>query len=192
MRAKYRYKRLIENFWAPVTVSWGLENRIASVRVIGPPVFGSLKVFWRILRQLLQRQLVLRYAFQALICNLIIRSENFLYSANYLACCHPRPRISRNWEEACHRRASTQRIGINKSAWRTTPQNASPCDKEVYGEVKHCTRGVWRRFCRSLRWNSRTWITSIWWGHYGLGIRAIFGARVSTSRVNFSSHRYDG
>ena len=31
------YKRLVENFWAPVTLSWGFENRIASVRVIGPP-----------------------------------------------------------------------------------------------------------------------------------------------------------
>jgi glutamine synthetase len=31
------YKRLVENFWAPVTVSWGLEHRAASVRVISPP-----------------------------------------------------------------------------------------------------------------------------------------------------------
>ena len=31
------YKRLVENFWAPVTVSWGLEHRAASVRVIAPP-----------------------------------------------------------------------------------------------------------------------------------------------------------
>ncbi|KAH8180238.1 glutamine synthetase, catalytic domain-containing protein [Sarocladium implicatum] len=31
------YKRLVENFWAPVTVSWGLEHRAASVRLIGPP-----------------------------------------------------------------------------------------------------------------------------------------------------------
>lgn len=31
------YKRLVENFWAPVTVSWGLEHRAASVRVITPP-----------------------------------------------------------------------------------------------------------------------------------------------------------
>jgi glutamine synthetase len=30
------YKRLIENFWAPVTVSWGLEHRAASIRVITP------------------------------------------------------------------------------------------------------------------------------------------------------------
>jgi glutamine synthetase len=29
------YKRLVENFWAPVTVSWGFEHRVASVRVIG-------------------------------------------------------------------------------------------------------------------------------------------------------------
>ncbi|KAF2669102.1 glutamine synthetase-like protein [Microthyrium microscopicum] len=28
------YKRLVENFWAPVTVSWGLEHRAASIRVI--------------------------------------------------------------------------------------------------------------------------------------------------------------
>lgn len=28
------YKRLVENFWAPVTVSWGLEHRIASIRLI--------------------------------------------------------------------------------------------------------------------------------------------------------------
>lgn len=32
------YKRLVENFWAPVTVSWGLEHRSASIRVIAPPV----------------------------------------------------------------------------------------------------------------------------------------------------------
>ncbi|KAL0468876.1 hypothetical protein QR685DRAFT_318473 [Neurospora intermedia] len=31
------YKRLVENFWAPVTVSWGLEHRAASIRLIGPP-----------------------------------------------------------------------------------------------------------------------------------------------------------
>ena len=31
------YKRLVENFWAPVTVSWGYEHRQASVRLIGPP-----------------------------------------------------------------------------------------------------------------------------------------------------------
>ncbi|KAI2632858.1 hypothetical protein GGS21DRAFT_521633 [Xylaria nigripes] len=32
------YKRLVENFWAPVTVSWGLEHRAASVRLVTPPV----------------------------------------------------------------------------------------------------------------------------------------------------------
>ena len=32
------YKRLVENFWAPVTVSWGLEHRIASIRLISPPL----------------------------------------------------------------------------------------------------------------------------------------------------------
>lgn len=31
------YKRLVENFWAPVTVSWGFEHRAASIRIIGPP-----------------------------------------------------------------------------------------------------------------------------------------------------------
>jgi len=31
------YKRLVENFWAPVTVSWGLEHRSASIRIISPP-----------------------------------------------------------------------------------------------------------------------------------------------------------
>ncbi|ANB12340.1 hypothetical protein AWJ20_590 [Sugiyamaella lignohabitans] len=30
------YKRLVENFWAPVSVSWGLEHRIASIRLISP------------------------------------------------------------------------------------------------------------------------------------------------------------
>ncbi|CAZ80523.1 unnamed protein product [Tuber melanosporum] len=30
------YKRLVENFWAPVTVSWGLEHRAASIRLISP------------------------------------------------------------------------------------------------------------------------------------------------------------
>ncbi|KAF5528763.1 glutamine synthetase [Fusarium napiforme] len=30
------YKRLVENFWAPVTVSWGLEHRAASIRLITP------------------------------------------------------------------------------------------------------------------------------------------------------------
>lgn len=32
------YKRLVENFWAPVNISWGLEDRIASIRLITPPV----------------------------------------------------------------------------------------------------------------------------------------------------------
>ncbi|KAL7267130.1 hypothetical protein RUND412_010297 [Rhizina undulata] len=31
------YKRLVENFWAPVAVSWGLEHRSASIRLIAPP-----------------------------------------------------------------------------------------------------------------------------------------------------------
>lgn len=31
------YKRLVENFWAPVTVSWGLEHRASSIRLITPP-----------------------------------------------------------------------------------------------------------------------------------------------------------
>ena len=35
------YKRLVENFWAPVTVSWGLEHRAASIRVIAPPTCSS-------------------------------------------------------------------------------------------------------------------------------------------------------
>lgn len=32
------YKRLVENYWAPVHLSWGLEDRIASIRLITPPV----------------------------------------------------------------------------------------------------------------------------------------------------------
>ncbi|KAF2098286.1 glutamine synthetase-like protein [Rhizodiscina lignyota] len=35
------YKRLVENFWAPVTVSWGLEHRAASVRLIAPPTSST-------------------------------------------------------------------------------------------------------------------------------------------------------
>lgn len=35
------YKRLVENFWAPVTVSWGLEHRAASIRIIAPPTASS-------------------------------------------------------------------------------------------------------------------------------------------------------
>lgn len=35
------YKRLVENFWAPVTVSWGLEHRAASIRLIGPPTASA-------------------------------------------------------------------------------------------------------------------------------------------------------
>lgn len=35
------YKRLVENFWAPVTVSWGLEHRAASIRLIAPPLAPS-------------------------------------------------------------------------------------------------------------------------------------------------------
>jgi glutamine synthetase len=31
------YKRLVEEYWAPVTVSWGLENRGASIRLVVPP-----------------------------------------------------------------------------------------------------------------------------------------------------------
>ncbi|OJJ50624.1 hypothetical protein ASPZODRAFT_148100 [Penicilliopsis zonata CBS 506.65] len=32
------YKRLVENYWAPVYISWGLEDRMASIRLIAPPV----------------------------------------------------------------------------------------------------------------------------------------------------------
>lgn len=35
------YKRLVENFWAPVTVSWGLEHRAASIRLIAPPIAAA-------------------------------------------------------------------------------------------------------------------------------------------------------
>jgi len=35
------YKRLVENFWAPVTVSWGLEHRGASIRLIAPPTASA-------------------------------------------------------------------------------------------------------------------------------------------------------
>lgn len=31
------YKRFVENFWAPVWLTWGLEDRMASVRLIAPP-----------------------------------------------------------------------------------------------------------------------------------------------------------
>ncbi|GJJ72014.1 glutamine synthetase [Entomortierella parvispora] len=31
------YKRLVENYWAPVTVSWGIESRVSAIRIIGPP-----------------------------------------------------------------------------------------------------------------------------------------------------------
>ncbi|KAJ3105729.1 hypothetical protein HDU96_008456 [Phlyctochytrium bullatum] len=31
------YKRLVENFWAPITVSYGVENRNSSIRLITPP-----------------------------------------------------------------------------------------------------------------------------------------------------------
>ncbi|KAI1314818.1 hypothetical protein EDD11_001695 [Mortierella claussenii] len=34
------YKRLVENYWAPVTVSWGIESRVSAIRVIGPPQCG--------------------------------------------------------------------------------------------------------------------------------------------------------
>ena len=32
------YKRLIENYWAPVDINWGLEDRLSSIRLIAPPV----------------------------------------------------------------------------------------------------------------------------------------------------------
>ncbi|RKF55977.1 Type-1 glutamine synthetase 2 [Erysiphe neolycopersici] len=32
------YKRLDERYWAPATVSWGLEHRLASIRLITPPI----------------------------------------------------------------------------------------------------------------------------------------------------------
>ncbi|KAF9982887.1 hypothetical protein BGZ65_002398 [Modicella reniformis] len=35
------YKRLVENYWAPVTISWGIESRVSAIRVIGPPVCDS-------------------------------------------------------------------------------------------------------------------------------------------------------
>ncbi|KAF8975996.1 hypothetical protein BGZ46_008670 [Entomortierella lignicola] len=31
------YKRLVENYFAPVTISWGIESRVSAIRVIGPP-----------------------------------------------------------------------------------------------------------------------------------------------------------
>ncbi|KAM0754471.1 glutamine synthetase/guanido kinase [Meredithblackwellia eburnea MCA 4105] len=34
------YKRLVESYWAPVNVSYAYENRVASVRIISPPLAG--------------------------------------------------------------------------------------------------------------------------------------------------------
>ncbi|KAH8690267.1 putative glutamine synthetase [Talaromyces proteolyticus] len=35
------YKRLVENYWAPVDLNWGFEDRMASVRLIAPPSCGA-------------------------------------------------------------------------------------------------------------------------------------------------------
>lgn len=35
------YKRLVESYWAPVNVSYAYENRVASVRIISPPLAAS-------------------------------------------------------------------------------------------------------------------------------------------------------
>lgn len=35
------YKRLVENYWAPVVICWGYENRTTAVRVISPPTCGD-------------------------------------------------------------------------------------------------------------------------------------------------------
>lgn len=32
------YKRLVENYWAPIDVTWGLEHRLSSVRLVAPPL----------------------------------------------------------------------------------------------------------------------------------------------------------
>ncbi|KAL6243588.1 hypothetical protein RBB50_009581 [Rhinocladiella similis] len=32
------YKRLIENYWAPTTLGWGLEDRNSAIRLIAPPI----------------------------------------------------------------------------------------------------------------------------------------------------------
>ncbi|GAA5861205.1 hypothetical protein JCM8547_008518 [Rhodosporidiobolus lusitaniae] len=35
------YKRLVESYWAPTSVSYAYENRCASVRIIAPPLAGA-------------------------------------------------------------------------------------------------------------------------------------------------------
>lgn len=35
------YKRLVENYWAPVYVNWGLEDRFSSIRLITPPICSA-------------------------------------------------------------------------------------------------------------------------------------------------------
>jgi glutamine synthetase len=32
------YKRLVESYWAPVTLGWGLEDRLSSIRLVAPPI----------------------------------------------------------------------------------------------------------------------------------------------------------
>lgn len=32
------YKRLVESYWAPTSVSYAYESRLASVRIISPPM----------------------------------------------------------------------------------------------------------------------------------------------------------
>lgn len=34
----HSYKRLVESYWAPTTVSYAYESRLASVRIISPPL----------------------------------------------------------------------------------------------------------------------------------------------------------
>lgn len=34
----HSYKRLVESYWAPTSVSYAYENRVASVRIIAPPL----------------------------------------------------------------------------------------------------------------------------------------------------------
>lgn len=52
----FSYKRLVENYWAPVSVSWGIDSRHCAVRVIAPPSTSAAATRLEMVKYTLQKR----------------------------------------------------------------------------------------------------------------------------------------
>ena len=164
-------------------MSWGLENRVASIRLIGPPVSSPLAYILTCTSDSICKGNSTRnpcswcrYAPSLLgWCPLITLSHEIVG-------CSSCARISRDTEKASDPCSpSCDFYASRLERWKTS-QNVGICHRKVHGEIKFGKRSVWRRFCRSFWRNPATWTPSIWRGYYELGIGKV--SRASMKKLD--------